>query len=484
MKPPTLPARVRAAVKGWITGTENYSPWYLDATGLVAGGLHRSAIDFAAEAGPADANAIVIACLNWVATALMEAPPRVQRTTHEMVRGRPITRVTPVPDHALIKLLDTPNEYYTGLDLLAAMAMDYNICGNGYWLAPLNTGGRPVELWYEPHFSIRAVGTATEFIARWEIYRGGTWQALNPREVAVVHFRRGIDPRDPRKGLSPLLAAARELYTDNQAAYWAATLLRNTGVPGVVIAPKDGATIVNKEAVKQAYMNSFTGDGRGAAMVLSEPADVFKLSWSPQEMDLTAIRRMPEERITALLGIPASVAGLGAGLDRNTFSNSEQEDDKAWHNNLIPTQRRMAATLEHRLLPLLGDPRTESVSFDLSQVKALQDDATDLYTRINIGYTGGWLKRSEARTATGWEVAEDGSDDVYKEAAPPALPAPAAPKALPAPLTKATPRPDATARRFRADVQGVLDTLYRQALAEVPDGKALSARRNGHSDHA
>jgi phage portal protein BeeE len=127
-------------------------------------------------------------------------------------------------------------------------------------------------------------------------------------------------------------------------------------------------------------------------------------------MDLTAIRRMPEERITALLGVPASVAGLGAGLDRNTFSNSEKEDDKAWHNNIIPSQRRFAATLQLHLLPLLGTPATERVSFDLSQVKALQDDASALYDRLAVAYNSGWLKRGEARQAAGWTPADDGTD--------------------------------------------------------------------------
>lgn len=481
MKPPTFGARVRAAVKGWVQGTEGYSPWHWDATGLISPSV-GSAIDWRAEAGPPDGNAVVVACLNWVVTTFPEAPPQVQRRTGD--------KLVVVPDHALIQLLDMPNAYYTGLDLWAATLFDYNLCGNAYWLAPLNAAGRAVELWYEPHFSIRPVGSATAFIDHWEIYRGGTWQALRPREVAVVHYRRGIDPRNPRQGLSPLLTAARELYTDNQAAYWAATLLRNTGVPGVVIAPKDGGTIANIGSVKQAYQANFTGDGRGGAMVLSEPADVFKVSWSPAEMDLTALRRLPEERISALLGVPAIVAGLGAGLDRSTYANYAAARAQGWDDNISPTQRRFAATLQADLLPLLGNPATERVSFDTSQVQALQEDADALYTRMATGYNAGFVKRSEARQATGWPVDPGGADDVYKM--PPPLQAALArttgqdpgdqppSKALPAGPTKAAPRPDPTEGRFRADVQAVLDTLYREALAEVPEGKALALRNGAH----
>jgi HK97 family phage portal protein len=301
----------------------------------------------------------------------------------------------------------------------------------------------------------------------------------------VIHFRHGIDPYNPRVGISPLRAAYRELYTDNEAAGWSATLLRNTGIPGVIIAPKGTDVLANPDKIKSDYQAKFSGDRRGEPMVMTKPTDVYKLDWSPQEMDLTAIRRMPEERITALLGVPASVAGLGAGLDRNTFSNSEKEDDKAWHNNIIPSQRRFAATLQLHLLPLLGTPATERVSFDLSQVKALQDDASALYDRLAVAYNSGWLKRGEARQAAGWTPADDGSDDLYKSDLAPAAPPPMLPappntpppgKALAAPpVAKAAPdRQAAVQAAMEAQVRAWLAETYAAAVAEH------GPVRNGH----
>lgn len=518
----TFTDRVRARLKSWVLGGD--SPWYLGDSGW--GARYQGTIDYQAEAGPPDTNAIVVACLNWVATTFPEAPLRVTRTGG--------TTPQSVANHALLQLVNTPNEWYTGLDLWAATLFDYNICGNGYWLAPLNRGGRPVELWYEPHFSIQAKGSAEKFIDHWEIYRGGYWIELDPRETRVIHFRRGIDPSNPHRGLSPLLAAYREIFTDNEAARWAATLLRNTGIPGVIIAPKEGELDTDPEVIKQKYMNKFTGDKRGEPMVMTGPTNVFKLDWSPAEMDLTAIRRLPEERISALLGVPAVVAGLGAGLDRSTYSNMSQARAQGWEDNLSPTQRRAAATLQADLLPLLGNPATESVSFDTSQVKALQDDQDALYARLTTGYQGGWLLRGEARRAAGWPEAPDGSDNVFKDAAAPPAFTPLkgvdrmialikgqyggtlpehvearlregyksmvaesweqSLRELGGPLTpELFARTDllpgerkaleaVLERRFRRDVQSVLDGLYREALADVPDGKALVTHRNGAHD--
>ena len=54
--------------------------------------------------------------------------------------------------------------------------------------------------------------------------------------------------------------------------------------------------------------------GRGKPHVSTAPIRIEQFGFSPEQMSLKDLRRLPEERISALLGIPAIVAGLGAGL--------------------------------------------------------------------------------------------------------------------------------------------------------------------------
>ena len=72
------------------------------------------------------------------------------------------------------------------------------------------------------------------------------------------------------------------------------------------------------EDMKAKIQASFTGDRRGEPLVLGRGVQVQQFGFSPGEMDLKELRRLPEERISGGLGIPAIVAGLGAGLDRST----------------------------------------------------------------------------------------------------------------------------------------------------------------------
>jgi phage portal protein BeeE len=316
---------------------------------IVIGGPSGERINYQSEAGDAASNAIVMACVGWIVATFPEAPLQVMRRTADGLAA--------VPDHPMTQLIEMPNPYYSGQDLWDAMLTDYNICGNGFWLAALNSSRRAVELWYEPSFSIRPVSTEQEFISGWQIYRKGYWDDLDPNQVRVIHFRDGIDPHDPRLGLSDLIAAYREMYTDNEAARYTANLLRNRGIPGVVISPKDADAIIDAVQIKNDYLAKFTGDKRGEPLVLSGAMNVTKLDFSPAEMDLGQLRTIPEERISALLGVPAIVAGLGAGLDSATYSNFKQAERKGWTGNIIPAHRRFRRRLAGSTAPAAGQPR-------------------------------------------------------------------------------------------------------------------------------
>jgi hypothetical protein len=91
-----------------------------------------------------------------------------------------------------------------------------------------------------------------------------------------------------------------------------------------VISPDDTESVLDDpgaNAIKANFRERFGGDNRGEPLVISGKVKVQVLSFSPQQMDLTALRRVPEERISGVTGVPAIVAGLGAGLDRSTFAN-------------------------------------------------------------------------------------------------------------------------------------------------------------------
>lgn len=396
-----------AAFKAW-TLRFGASRWSWGAAPARYGGY-----DYRGSVVTAGSNAAVQAVVAWVCRTAPEAPLVVQR------RGADGT-LTPVPDAPLRQLLDRPNPFYSGLQLWTGLLADLELTGNGYWVkvrggrATATTPGRVVELWWVPAAQLEPRWPddgRPPFISHYDYAVQGEIIRLPVEDV--VHFRLGFDPTNLRKGLSPLRALVREIATDDEAAGFTASMLHNLGVPGVVLSPEASvsATDADLEEVKTRFAERFGGAHRGEPLVLRGPTKVNVLSFSPEQMQLRELRRLPEERITALYGVPAIVVGLGAGLDRSTFANFSEAREAAYESLIIPLQRLLAAELQQQLLPDFGDPTRLLLGWDYSAVRVLQPDQSALMARAVQGYQGGLLTRGEARQLVG-QPAEP-TDDVF-----------------------------------------------------------------------
>lgn len=398
--------------------------------------LSRTRIDYRHEIGDPATNSIVGAVVGWVARNFPEAPVRIVRegTTE------PIYEPSATGPGYMLRLLERPNPYYSGVLQWMATVVDWMCNGNAYWIKVRSGAGRVVALYWVPQGLLepRWPDDESTFIGWYDYTVNGRVYVVDPRDV--VHFRNGLDPNNPRKGRSPLASLFREIFTDEEAANFTASLLRNLGVPGVVIAPSNtvgGGRIQGDPAgIKKTFMDSFGGDKRGEPLVLTAPTDVKVLSFNPQEMQLKELRRIPEERVSAVLGVPAGVAQLGAGLDRNTFSNYGEANVAAYTQGVIPGQRLMAAEIEVQLLPEFVDIEREAVDvwFDWTKASAMQALADAVWKRFESSATKGLLKRSDFLLAIGRTPAADGSDDIYVmpnnyvERKPGTTPPPAPPK--------------------------------------------------------
>jgi len=356
-------------------------------------------------------SAIIMACISWVQRTFPEAPIFLRQRNRD---GSWEDNY----DHELLKLLETPNPYYDGILLQQAMIADFNIDGNAYWRKIRSGAKRVVELWWIPSTLIEpkwgdTFGASSTFIKHYEYSTGGTPEEIDSEEI--VHFRNGIDPDNIRKGLSPLKSLFREVFTDDEAANMTASLLKNMGVPGVVISPKDTNTQGSQksaDSVKEWFKTMFTGDRRGEPLVMSGSTEVGQFGFSPQQLDLKALRRIPEERISGVFGIPAIVAGLGAGLDRSTFANMSEAREMAYESNIIPTQRIIGSVIKRQLLTDFMDDITNwQVAFDLSEVRVLQEDENKKAARIGQMVKDGFVQVVDAQKETGMPI--DETQNIY-----------------------------------------------------------------------
>lgn len=449
---------------------------------------------FRSETG-ADTNSIVQAVAGWVARTFPEAPLRVydrQPGGDEVVFA-----------HDLERLVEAPNPFYGGPQLWAATILDYLLTGNAYWLKVRDGRGRVRELWWLPSCYLEPRWDAeTDYISYYEYRPNG--EARRLEQADVCHFRYGLDADNPRKGKSPLAYVLAEVLTDAEATRYTQVILKNLGVPGVILSPEETQILTDDEleAMKAKFAERFTGEHRGEPLVLTSKTRVDVLSFSPEQLNLRELRKIPEERISAVVGLPAIVAGLGAGLDRSTFANFKEAREAAYESLIIPMQRAIASDVSLQLLPdFSAAPGRQQCGFDTANVRVLQEDQDQLVARLVAAVEGGLITPNEGRAKLGLPEADDDSADLRlrkialkvveperpePQAPPPALVAPpaGAPEGLPvtsgdADETAATERAEAAleARTAAADAEAAKTLPWR--VAGWMNGSAVGAAERG-----
>lgn len=380
-------------------------------------------------------SSIVMACINWISRAFSEASPTVFKLNDQGDRQA-------LPGHRFLKFLRTPNPYYNMSKLMGAGLISYYLDGNAYFFKERGDGGSGYTraLYYVPHYLIRPKAEIGQFVTYYEYNVNGQTYRIPPERI--VHIRHGLDPYNPisgRKILDPVLS---EIYTDEEAASFVAALVRNTAIPGIIIMPDTDKVKVDPAdalSLKENFKRKFGGDNRGEPLITNFAAKVEQMGFSPEQLQFKEVRRLPEERVAAQFQIAPVVAGLGAGLDKSTYSNYEQAEKHSYQSALIPAWSEFADEFTSQLLyEFTGGSTSEYVfEFDYSEVRALQESEDAKVNRMTRLWVQDGIMRSELREAVGFDF-DPGRDEVfYSEVrVRPGLPAPT-PVTAPSPGQKA-----------------------------------------------
>jgi hypothetical protein len=182
--------------------------------------------------------------------------------------------------------------------------------------------------------------------------------------------------------------------------------------------------------------------------------------------------------------VPAVLAGLSVGLQRaNALGGSQIDSLREFFTEsaLVPRWRAVAGQFTAALLPEFGETRGLSMEFDLSQVRAFEDDEQVKRDSVAGAVAGGWMTVNEARAAMNLPGVSGGNVfirpiNIVAETATVA-------KALPAPAEeKARVRDRDPLRRSLVERERLAQSMAEEVGAEpgrLQERAAARARRNG-----
>lgn len=383
--------RLRAAFKGFtVSGGQQF-------------GWNSPALPVAGKRGPLWETSALAACIRFAVDTFPEAPLLIKKEGKDGEEW--------IKSHKAVDVVRYANPYYPGTNLFAATLLSLIVDGNAYWLKVRNRGSQVSELWYVPHWQIEPKWplNGSEFISHYERQVGPRTERHEIEDV--IHFRRGLDPSNTRKGWCTIKAALQEVLTDEECAVAARSIMKSLGMPGTIVSAKDKEVEITQEIMDQLKerWDTVKGEGRGGMIGLNIPVDVNMPQYDLEALAFEKVRGVSLERICADVGVDPLAVGLPSS--NKTYSNYAEAREAAYENFLIPLQRCVSETLNLQLLPDIVSDRSLEYAFDLSKVRVLQDDENEKWTRIVSAYASGVIARSQAQGLLG--VGEPDSGDVY-----------------------------------------------------------------------
>lgn len=342
------------------------------------------------------ANAAVYACVQAWAQAFPE--PEM------MVRSRAKDGATEwLYEHPARALVNRPNPFM-GEDEFWSFVITYMALGGNCYIWKERANSRvPIALWPMHDGQIRPIPGETPadgWISHY-IYDDGSGESgVRLETTDVIHLRWAVDPLQPTRGLSPLIAAARSVDTANEAMRYQFALLKNDAVVSTLVSLKEPIGKARIQALKQQFRDSFGGDNRGeVAFAEGSEMTISRLGANLQELAIEALLNVPEANIAAVFEVPPGLAGLNVALQRPAGLGSVGDTavQEFTQRRLVPKWRRIGSQFTAQLLPDFGNARGLSLEFDTTVVQALREDEAGLMTSINGAVAAGYLTVNEAR---------------------------------------------------------------------------------------
>lgn len=310
-----------------------------------------------------------------------------------------------LPDHPLIRLLQNPNPWLSRGQMWGTVVMDRALAGNSYWLkARVQQGvmkGAIAELWRLRPDRVKIIPSATNYIEGFEYNTGQTKQIFQPEDI--IHFKTR-NPLNDYYGMPPLMSIANRIDIDDYMKSFLKTFFERGGTgPGSILSVKTKLPQEAKDDIRDRFKRQFGGAGSFHEMMILDNAESTYQQMGlnrgirdalPKEIDAVS-----EARIAMAFGIPGSILGLLIGYESSSYANKRQDWQVFWDLTMTPLLSDLDDALNLQLTPDYGG--IDEVLFDLSDIRALQEDVDKLHERQRQDFQASGLTWAEYREAIG-----------------------------------------------------------------------------------
>jgi len=310
-----------------------------------------------------------------------------------------------ISTHPEVQLLDKPNPWLSRGQMWGTVVMDRALAGNSYFLkARVQQGlmnGAIGELWRLRPDRVKIIPSPTTFIEGYEYSTGQEKIVFPPNDV--IHFKTR-HPLNDYYGMPPLMAIAGLVDIEDYMKSFLRTFFERGGTgPGSILSVKQKVSQEAKDEIRERFKQQFGGAGSFHEMMILDNADStyqqMGLSRGLRDALPADIYAQLEAGIAMVFGIPASILGTRIGMESSSYANKRQDWQVFWDLTMTPLLSDLDDALNLQLTPDYSG--IDEVLFDLSDIRALQEDVDKIHARHRDNVGAGLESWQEGREAIG-----------------------------------------------------------------------------------
>lgn len=337
---------------------------------------------------------VVFSCVDAIATAVSATNFELYKKTSK--DKKPI-------DHDAVKLLDKPNKYQSGVDLLYLISSHIDTCGRAFVYPVKSLSGKVTELVVFDPNRVKIAKDEEANITGY-VYRNYK-NAEVPFEAneLIPIFR--PNPFNQLEGISTIEMAKRAIESDINAQDFNSAFFVNGAYPSGVLSTEQALSDQAFQRFKARWREEHEGKANAHKTAILDMGLKYQVVQpSQKDMEFIEGRKLSRDEILSIFRVHKSILGISEDVNR---ANAESAEYTFAKRVVLPRLELIFEKLNEFYLPLFTDSKDLTLEFSNPVPEDKEFELKRKQTAVNS-----WLTINEIRSEEGYEPL-DGGDILY-----------------------------------------------------------------------
>lgn len=288
-----------------------------------------------------------------IVSRLMEAVSETPWKLWQQSAGGDESERTAIMSHAVLDLLDHPNDFQTWMEIVEAGTQHFLLAGEANIALGFTAGGlnlrTPLDMWVLRPDRIQPIPDPYTFLKGWIYTAPGDGEKIPLENRELMRFRRP-DPLDPYRGLGAVQALMRDLDAQKYTKEWQAAFFANSARPGGVITVDRRLGDEEFDELAARWNEQHRGVSKAHRVAVLENGMQWQESaFSLRDMQVAELESVSRDKALVAFGFPKAALGIVEDVNR---ANAEAGEFLFARWLTRPLLTRWRSMLNQQLLPL------------------------------------------------------------------------------------------------------------------------------------